>query len=241
LVVLKRKKSILLAKPIAIWDINQPITKGSQKMQHTQTECLHTLQRFEENAYSLVLKAFRAQDTQISDSKEQVLEALRRVLHISPERHQEEWDRVINDDFVRTLSENKVSLLRNLFNGNGEIVPSNVDLLKTPDESIIHVAFPSHHREMKLERPSEKKRTREFQSITENVKFVKNEPPQIVTGLQEHIDHEIVEVNEIDKQIEDCQDPTKKLALLEKRVIKLKHISRSLDILENRIDINLME
>ncbi|XP_052863930.1 uncharacterized protein LOC128270560 [Anopheles cruzii] len=74
------------------------------KLDMTRDECRGVLRRLELESYGTIVSAFRAQGT-LCKEKSRILEDLRRVLHISSDRHRAEARRVANDERLTTVAE----------------------------------------------------------------------------------------------------------------------------------------
>ncbi|CRK96489.1 CLUMA_CG009860, isoform A [Clunio marinus] len=74
------------------------------KLDMTKDECRGVLRRLELDAYSSVVSTFRAQGS-LDNSKQNVLDQLRRCFHISEDRHKAEVRRVANSEKLTTISE----------------------------------------------------------------------------------------------------------------------------------------
>ncbi|XP_058056266.1 uncharacterized protein LOC131207660 [Anopheles bellator] len=74
------------------------------KLDMTRDECRGVLRRLELESYGTIVSAFRAQGT-LCKEKSRILEDLRRVLHISTDRHRAEARRVANDERLKTVAE----------------------------------------------------------------------------------------------------------------------------------------
>ncbi|XP_050084256.1 BRCA2-interacting transcriptional repressor EMSY [Anopheles aquasalis] len=74
------------------------------KLDMTLDECRGVLRRLELESYGTIISAFRAQGT-LCKEKSRILEDLRRVLHISSDRHRAEARRVANDERLTTVAE----------------------------------------------------------------------------------------------------------------------------------------
>ncbi|XP_053673803.1 BRCA2-interacting transcriptional repressor EMSY [Anopheles nili] len=74
------------------------------KLDMTREECRGVLRRLELESYGTVISTFRAQGC-LSKEKQRMLEELRRVLHISTDRHRAEARRVANDERLTTVAE----------------------------------------------------------------------------------------------------------------------------------------
>ncbi|XP_035795532.1 uncharacterized protein LOC118468624 [Anopheles albimanus] len=74
------------------------------KLDMTLDECRGVLRRLELESYGTIISAFRAQGS-LCKEKSRILEDLRRVLHISSDRHRAEARRVANDERLTTVAE----------------------------------------------------------------------------------------------------------------------------------------
>ncbi|XP_055638916.1 mucin-2 [Toxorhynchites rutilus septentrionalis] len=74
------------------------------KLDMTRDECRGVLRRLELESYSSVISTFRAQGT-LCKEKSRILEELRKLLHISQDRHKAEARRVANDERLTTVAE----------------------------------------------------------------------------------------------------------------------------------------
>lgn len=74
------------------------------KLDMTRDECRGVLRRLELESYSSVMSTFRAQGL-LSKEKARMLEDLRKMLHISQDRHKAEARRVANDERLTTVAE----------------------------------------------------------------------------------------------------------------------------------------
>ncbi|XP_058816374.1 BRCA2-interacting transcriptional repressor EMSY-like [Topomyia yanbarensis] len=74
------------------------------KLDMTRDECRGVLRRLELESYSNVVSTFRAQGA-LSKEKARILEELRKLLHISQDRHKAEARRVANDEQLTTVAD----------------------------------------------------------------------------------------------------------------------------------------
>uniref|UniRef100_A0A182Y685 Uncharacterized protein n=1 Tax=Anopheles stephensi TaxID=30069 RepID=A0A182Y685_ANOST len=74
------------------------------KLDMTREECRGVLRRLELESYGTLISTFRAQGS-LSKEKQRLLEELRRMLHISNDRHRAEARRVANDERLTTVAE----------------------------------------------------------------------------------------------------------------------------------------
>uniref|UniRef100_A0A182NP08 ENT domain-containing protein n=1 Tax=Anopheles dirus TaxID=7168 RepID=A0A182NP08_9DIPT len=74
------------------------------KLDMTREECRGVLRRLELESYGTMISTFRAQGC-LSKEKLRILEELRRLLHISNDRHRAEARRVANDERLTTVAE----------------------------------------------------------------------------------------------------------------------------------------
>lgn len=74
------------------------------KLDMTRDECRGVLRRLELESYSSVMSTFRAQGG-LCKEKARILEELRKLLHISQDRHKAEARRVANDERLTTVAE----------------------------------------------------------------------------------------------------------------------------------------
>uniref|UniRef100_A0A182K4X6 ENT domain-containing protein n=1 Tax=Anopheles christyi TaxID=43041 RepID=A0A182K4X6_9DIPT len=74
------------------------------KLDMTREECRGVLRRLELESYGTVVSTFRAQGC-LSKEKLRILEDLRRILHITNDRHRAEARRVANDERLTTVAE----------------------------------------------------------------------------------------------------------------------------------------
>ncbi|KXJ71713.1 hypothetical protein RP20_CCG019902 [Aedes albopictus] len=74
------------------------------KLDMTRDECRGVLRRLELESYSSVMSTFRAQGG-LCKEKARILEDLRKLLHISQDRHKAEARRVANDERLTTVAE----------------------------------------------------------------------------------------------------------------------------------------
>uniref|UniRef100_A0A182SH79 ENT domain-containing protein n=1 Tax=Anopheles maculatus TaxID=74869 RepID=A0A182SH79_9DIPT len=74
------------------------------KLDMTREECRGVLRRLELESYGNLISTFRAQGC-LSKEKIRILEELRRMLHISNDRHRAEARRVANDERLTTVAE----------------------------------------------------------------------------------------------------------------------------------------
>ncbi|XP_055596071.1 mucin-2 [Uranotaenia lowii] len=74
------------------------------KLDLTRQECRGVLRRLELECYASVMSTFRAQGS-LCKEKSRILEDLRKVMHISQDRHKAEARRVANDEQLNTVAE----------------------------------------------------------------------------------------------------------------------------------------
>ncbi|XP_034666796.1 BRCA2-interacting transcriptional repressor EMSY [Drosophila subobscura] len=76
-----------------------------QTLEMSRDECRGMLRRLELESYSHIISVFRAQGS-LSEPKGKMLEELRQLFHITPERHRAEVRRAVNDEQLCTIAEN---------------------------------------------------------------------------------------------------------------------------------------
>ncbi|KAH8248669.1 hypothetical protein KR032_002013 [Drosophila birchii] len=76
-----------------------------ETLEMSRDECRGMLRRLELESYSHVVSVFRAQGA-LSEPKAKLLEEMRQLFHITPERHRAEVRRAANDEQLSTIAEN---------------------------------------------------------------------------------------------------------------------------------------
>ncbi|KAH0748166.1 hypothetical protein KY290_027398 [Solanum tuberosum] len=112
-------------------------------MMYDETDMEVEIHRLEQEAYSSVLRAFKAQADAITWEKESLISELRKELRLSSEHHREFLGRVNEDDVVRRIREWRISGMR----GTGQAVHDQIPISSVSASrrnQIIAPSLPSH-------------------------------------------------------------------------------------------------
>ncbi|XP_015078753.1 protein EMSY-LIKE 3-like [Solanum pennellii] len=108
-------------------------------MMYDETDMEVEIHRLEQEAYSSVLRAFKAQADTITWEKESLISELRKELRLSSDHHREFLGRVNEDDVVRRIREWRISCMR----GTGQAVHDQIPSSFVRANQIIAPYLPS--------------------------------------------------------------------------------------------------
>ncbi|KAL3334202.1 hypothetical protein AABB24_030781 [Solanum stoloniferum] len=112
-------------------------------MMFDETDMEVEIHRLEQEAYSSVLRAFKAQADAITWEKESLISELRKELRLSSEHHREFLGRVNEDDVIRRIREWRISGMRGTGQAVHDQIPSS-SVSTSRRNQIIAPYLPSH-------------------------------------------------------------------------------------------------
>ncbi|KAG5598920.1 hypothetical protein H5410_030290 [Solanum commersonii] len=112
-------------------------------MMYDETDMEVEIQQLEQEAYSSVLRAFKAQADAITWEKESLISELRKELRLSSEHHREFLGRVNEDDVVQRIREWRISGMRGTGQAVHDQIPSS-SVSASRRNQIIAPYLPSH-------------------------------------------------------------------------------------------------